>query len=221
MGGSVPKQYLPLYDRPVIYYSLKAFEDCDAVDDAVLVVASEKDREDCFSDIIKKYGIKKVSDIILGGNERYESVWRGLSFIRQKPPEYVMIHDGARCLIDEATIMRTLFDAKSYGAAVASVPVKDTIKRVDEDGFSEETIDRSALRQMQTPQTFKFSLIYEAYEKLMKETKPPAVTDDAMVFELMSGGKVYLSDGDYDNIKLTTPTDMYVAEAILKKRVKL
>ena len=99
------------------------------------------------------------------------------------------------------------------------MPVKDTIKRTDENGFSAETIDRNTLRQMQTPQTFLFQEIYEAYAELMKTEPRPKVTDDAEVLERMKGRKAYLSEGSYENLKLTTPEDLIVAEAILKKRL--
>ncbi len=221
MGGKVPKQFLPLYEKPALFWTLKAFEEslCDAV---VLVVSSDEAKEYCQEELLDKTGFNKIKAIVLGGAERYDSVWKGLQSISYEVSggtDYVLIHDGARCLVTPEIIHRTLSDAREYGSGIASVPVKDTIKRVDERGFAEETIDRSVLRQMQTPQTFRFREIYEAYQFLMKCDPIPRVTDDAEVFAISSDQRAYLSEGSYENLKLTTPEDLILAEAILRKRL--
>ncbi|MBQ7677162.1 MAG: 2-C-methyl-D-erythritol 4-phosphate cytidylyltransferase [Lachnospiraceae bacterium] len=140
-------------------------------------------------------------------------------------PELVAIHDGARCLVTPAIISRAFADAETYGAAVCAMPVKDTIKIADEGGFAKETPDRRTLFLMQTPQTFSFPLIHDAYEAFVRAKereenggKYAAVTDDAEVLEWMTGKQSFLSEGSYENIKITTPEDMLLAEAIIKSR---
>ena len=218
MGGDVPKQFLPLLERPVLYWTLAAFEK-SAVSAVVLVISDDEAEAFCRKEIVEKYGLSKVKAYVPGGAERYDSVRQGLRFIAEqwKTCEYVAIHDGARCLITPEIIDRTFADAKTYHAAVAAMPVKDTIK-TEEDGFTGKTIDRRLLRQMQTPQTFSFALIWDAYERLMESNPLPVVTDDAEVLEKMCGQRTFLSEGSYENLKITTPEDLLLAEAILKHR---
>ena len=221
MGSEKPKQFLDLCGEPVLYWTLEAFEK-SCVDAVVVVVSSEETADYVRNAIVVKNGFNKAGTIVLGGEERYDSVWKGLCAIEDIAfggAEHVLIHDGARCLVTPAIIERTISDTRQFGSGVASMPVKDTIKRTDENGFSAETIDRNTLRQMQTPQTFLFQEIYEAYAELMKTEPRPKVTDDAEVLERMKGRKAYLSEGSYENLKLTTPEDLIVAEAILKKRL--
>ena len=220
MNSGKPKQFLTLCDRPALYWTLKAFEESET--DAVVLVVSNMEAADyCEDEIIVKYGLNKVKAIITGGAERYDSVWQGLQCIGEEPvggADYVLIHDGARCLITPEIINRTLSDAMHHGSGVAAVPVKDTIKRADGECYGEETLDRSMLRQMQTPQTFDYPAIRAAYRKLMECDPMPQVTDDAEVLERMQNKKAYLSEGDYENFKLTTPGDLILAEAVLKNR---
>ncbi len=220
MGSDVPKQFLSLCGEPALYWTLRAFEE-SSVQQSILVVSSDEAEEFCRREIIGKHGFQKVRIYARGGAERYDSVWNGLmalSDVLDPDIGYVLIHDGARCLVTADLIERTLADAKRYGAAVASVPVKDTIKRVDAEGFSSETLERKTLRQMQTPQTFSFSLIKEAYRKMIEEEPQPDVTDDAEVLQRMLGKSSFLSEGSYENLKITTPEDLLLAEAILKSR---
>ncbi len=221
MGTEKPKQFLDLCGQPALYWTLLSFER-SSVDAVIVVVSSAETGEYVRNEIVVKNGFNKVKSIVPGGAERYDSVWKGLCVVTDETvggADYVLIHDGARCLVTPEIIERTISDAKRLGSGIASMPVKDTIKRTDENGFSAETIDRSTLRQMQTPQTFLFSEIYDAYAKLMKESPCPKVTDDAEVLERMNGKKAYLSKGSYENLKLTTPEDLIIAEAILKKRL--
>lgn len=227
MGTDTAKQFLLLCGKPVLYWTLKAFEESGA-DEVVLVVSDEEAERFCRSSILERYGIKKVRSICFGGAQRYDSVWRGLQCIKgwgERQADLVAIHDGARCLVTPLIIDRAFADAKSYGAAAAAMPVKDTIKIAGADGFAVETPDRRTLFLMQTPQTFSFPLIYDAYEafaraKKMEENggKYAAVTDDAEVLEWMAGRKSFLTGGSYENIKITTPEDLIIAEAILKSR---
>jgi 2-C-methyl-D-erythritol 4-phosphate cytidylyltransferase len=213
MQSHVQKQFLLLNDRPLITYALEAFEN-SPVDQIILVTGSDEIRY-CREEIAEKYGFSKVTKVIAGGRERYHSVYEGLK--AAKGAEYVLIHDGARPLLNQEIISRALEGAKEYGACVVGMPVKDTIKTAGADGFVASTPNRSTLWQVQTPQAFFYPWISQAYEKLFsREEYQQGVTDDAMVLEAMTSHKVKLIEGSYFNIKVTTPEDMAVAEALLK-----
>lgn len=212
MNSDIPKQYMKLLGEPVLYYSLKAFENSE-VDEIVLVVG-KGDIQLC-KELVKKYGFLKVCNIVEGGSERYYSVLNGLRAISDC--EYVFIHDGARPCVTEEVIARCMLDVKKYAACVAAVPVKDTIKIADSDGFAQSTPDRSCLWQIQTPQCFEYNLVKNAYETMAADDERGNITDDAMVVEKYSNRKVKLTMGSYENIKITTPEDIYVAEIFLNK----
>ena len=212
MGTKIQKQYLEINGKPVLYYSLRAFEESELIDEIVLVVGT-KQKEYCKSEIISKFGFEKVKTIVEGGEERYHSVANGLQEISEG---YVFIHDGARPFINEEILRRVYNEVIVHKACVVGMPVKDTIKMADERGFADATPDRNLLWQVQTPQVFEVSLIKEAYKKLMA-SDTINVTDDAMVVEQMLGGKVKLVVGSYENIKITTPEDLKIAECFLKK----
>lgn len=220
MGGDVPKQYLELCGHPLLYYAIDCFEK-SSVSEIVLVV-TPGDEDKVKHDIAEKYGFAKVSSIVAGGKERYNSSFNGIRSIADA--DIVLIHDAARALITVDVIERTIEDACEYGACVAAVPSKDTIKLSDADGFVESTIDRSRAWIIQTPQTFKMPLIKAAYEQAEKEAAEKGLsgffTDDAMVAERYSGQKVKITMGSYENIKVTTPDDLQVAEEILMNRGK-
>ena len=210
MGSAVPKQYMPLMGQPVLCYSLQAFENSPLVDEIILVAEKEAEEH------LVNFKFDKLRCRVEGGAERFWSVAYGLRACDQDTA-YVLIHDGARPLLDEGIIERTLAGAKQAGGAVAAMPVKDTIKRVNAEGFAIETPDRKALWQMQTPQTFSYPLIFSSYNKLVQQSPLPSVTDDAEVAELMSGHQSLMVEGSYRNIKLTTPEDLLIAEAFLKE----
>lgn len=219
MHSEIAKQFLMLCGQPVICHSLRAFEDSPA--DAVILVTGADEIAYCRKEIIDAYGFRKVAAVVAGGKERYHSVCAGLCALegRMEPDGIVMIHDGARPLVTVEIMERTIKDAGLYGASVAAVPVKDTIKVADRAGFAVQTPDRSTLWQMQTPQTFSYELVFGAYKKLMTdETLQRGITDDAMVVENLCGTKVKLTEGSYENIKVTTPEDMIIAEALLDRR---
>lgn len=218
MGSSVPKQYLPLLDRPVIYYSLKAFEDSPCIDE-ILLVAGADDLSYVKEEIVDKYGFTKVTAILAGGKERYFSVANALKNLEGKDG-YVMIHDGARPMLTEEIIGRLYEGVCTYEAVCAAVPVKDTIKIVDEEGFAVRTPDRKTVYAVQTPQVFSLPLITGAYGELLQNPdtyRNVTVTDDAMVVECVYGKKVKMLQGSYENIKITTPEDMEVAKVYLSK----
>ena len=215
MQSSIPKQYLSLCGRPVAAWSLEAFEHFDPVSNIILVT-SAGEIDYCREEIVKKYGISKVSRIVAGGAERYLSVACGLKALEGSGTDYVFIHDGARPLIDDALLSRVLACVRECGACVAGMPVKDTIKVVDGEGYAKTTPDRRTLWQVQTPQVFRYSLVREAYGRLM-EKGISSVTDDAMVVETMTDTRVRLVEGSYRNLKITTPEDLEAAEIFLKK----
>ena len=216
MNSQVHKQYLIIQDRPVLYYSLKEFED-SAVDEIVLVVGKGEE-EFCRREIVDKYGISKVKAIVEGGKERYHSVFEGLK--QTSDADYVLIHDGARPFVNQDIIRRCMQEVQKYQACVVGMPVKDTIKVAGADGFAQSTPDRSRLWQVQTPQAFSYPLVRGAYDRLMAdEALQKGITDDAMVVEHLTGTPVRLVEGSYENLKVTTPEDLVLAEALLKKRV--
>ena len=211
MGSSVHKQYLLLCGRPVIYYTLKAFEESPV--DEIVLVTGEGEEEYCRKEIVEKYKLHKVTKIVKGGKERYHSVFQGLSACEYT--DYVLIHDGARPFIEQKVIRRTMDEVREKRACIAAVPVKDTIKKVDENGKVEDTPPRKSLYTVQTPQAFSYSLIYDSYQKMIADGRED-VTDDAMVVEQETGTKILLVEGSYQNIKITTPEDLAIAEAFLR-----
>lgn len=213
MESSTKKQYMLIKDKPVIYYSLKTFQE-SFVDEIVLVVSSE-DMKYCREKIVDRYGFDKVRFLVEGGKERYHSVAAGLQCLKEC--NYVFIHDGARPMVTKEMLNRLLACVEAEGACVAGVPVKDTIKIADKNGFIEQTPDRKFVWMVQTPQVFEYSLIKNAYDLLLKREqefirKGISVTDDAMVVESLTGHKVKLVEGSYENMKITTPGDMKIAE---------
>ena len=215
MQSDVPKQYMELLGKPLLYYALKAFEDSDA--EQVVLVTAEGDEEYCRKELVERFGFTKVVAIVAGGAERYASVWNGLKCLKEQEPDYVLIHDGARPLVTAELINRMITETEQYEACVAGMPVKDTIQMTDESGTITLTPKRDSLWTAQTPQSFAFTLAYDAYEQLMQESEIN-VTDDAMVVGLYHDIPIQMVRGSYTNIKVTTPEDLVLAEAFLKKR---
>lgn len=217
MGSKVQKQYMLLDGKPILYYSLKAFQESRA-EEVVLVVGSGEE-EYCQKEIVEKYSFTKVKKIVAGGKERYHSVYKGLEAMDHI--DYVLIHDGARPFLDKEIIERSIKGISDYRACVAGMPVKDTIKLADEEENIASTPDRSKVWQIQTPQSFFYTDIKKAYDCLMEAEKAEEgripVTDDAMVIETFLDIKVHLIQGSYENIKITTPEDLIIAEAFLMR----
>ena len=210
MESNVSKQFICINDKPIIYYTLKRFIDCKLIDKVVLVLPKDE-IEYCKSEILEKYSLN-VDCIVEGGSERQDSVYNGLKAVENT--DVVLIHDGARPFVSEKIIEEGINNAKKYGAAAPGVMPKDTIKVKDNSSFSIDTPDRSTLVAVQTPQVFNYDLILECHEKVKNEGK--IVTDDTMVAE-MYGNKVYLYNGEYTNIKVTTPEDLVIAEYLSKE----
>lgn len=207
MHSAVQKQFLMLGGKPVIFYSLEQFEQCPFINEIVLVTG-EEEIDYCRKEIVEKFDFQKVKKIVAGGAERFLSVYNGL---KACTCDFVYIHDGARPFVDQAILERTREDVKRYGACVAGMPVKDTIKISDGDGYADVTPPRSRVWMVQTPQVFVYSCIKDAYDKLIADGRMD-VTDDAMVLECMTGQKTKLTLGSYENIKITTPEDLEIAE---------
>ncbi len=220
MRSDMAKQFMDIGGKPLIYYSLETFEKSDV--ERIILVVPEESINFAGTELVDKYGFSKVKDIIAGGEERYDSVYAGLNALEKSgfPADgIVLVHDGARPLVSEEIIDRTIEGALEYGAAVAAVPVKDTIRESDGNGFAVSDLDRSRLWQTQTPQTFRFDILKEAYDKMFSFPQyKQGVTDDAMVAEAMLGTKVKIVDGSYTNIKVTTPEDIAITEAYLAHR---
>ena len=210
MESAVQKQYLMLGNSPVIYYSLKCFHDSE-VDDIVLVVGQDEIAY-CEKEIVKAYNFSKVSKIIAGGSERYESVYNAIMALEET--EYVLIHDGARPFVTKEMITQSIQGVKNHGACTVAVPVKDTIKEESNNGFGEKTLDRKKLWNVQTPQSFQVELLRKAYLQMMSSGDTD-ITDDTMIVERYMGHSVKVLMGDYQNIKITTPEDMKIAEIFL------
>lgn len=215
MQSVLPKQYLELDGKPVLYYSLKAFEE-STVDEIILVTAKEEITY-CQKEIVDKYHLHKIKKITAGGMERYHSVYHGLCSLENV--DYVLIHDGARPFIKKEEIEKLLEMTKTYPACIAGVPVKDTIKLVDNDNCVIDTPNRKQLWQVQTPQVFQYSLVRTAYDKLM-EQEVTDVTDDAMVVERFGDSRVKLVEMSWNNIKITTPEDIIFAKALIRQGKK-
>ena len=213
MGTKIAKQYLEIDGKPLLYYTLLAFERSLRIDKIILTVGSEEQISYCQETILRPYGFQKVASVITGGKERYDSVYAGLCECRDC--EYVLIHDGARPFVTEEILKRGLQKVKETGACVIGMPSKDTVKLSDEEGYVKETPNRKCVWTIQTPQIFSYSLIREAHDSI-RQKDMSKITDDAMVVEQETGAKVALAEGSYQNIKITTPEDLDIAEAFLK-----
>ena len=209
MGTKVHKQYLELKGKPVLFYSLNTFEKNDIIDNVILVTGRDE-IDYCRKDIVERYGFKKVTNIVAGGKERYESVYNALNTVSDDMDGYIFIHDGARPFVTDEMILRCYESTQEYNACVVGMPVKDTIKIVDEALYAKLTPERKFLWQVQTPQVFGKRLVCEAYDKMM-ESGDKDVTDDAMVVERYMDHPVKMVEGSYKNIKITTPEDLQIA----------
>lgn len=209
MKSDVPKQFMRYKGRPLAASSLAAFQDSPEIDEIILVT-SEAYISYCRTEIVEKYGFSKVTHIVPGGKERYDSVWQAL--LACEGTDYVMIHDSARPFVTGEIIARAAENVKKYGTAVAGVPSKDTIKIANAEGFVETTPDRRHCWCIQTPQAFAYPLIRRANEELRDSGRMDGITDDAMIVERSGLAPVRLFMGSYENIKITTPDDLKMLE---------
>lgn len=213
MGADRNKQYLEIGGKPILAHTLEVFDRCDAVSEVYLIVPEDDCAYAC--EIVDSMRFMKPIKVIPGGRERQDSVRNGLNAIYKC--DIVMVHDGVRPFVTEEILNRSIEDTVRCGATVVAVPAKDTIKSVDENMDVVETLERRKLWQIQTPQTFRFEIIKEAFHKAYHDGYYG--TDDASLVERI-GHKVHIVEGSYQNIKITTPEDMVLGEAILKNRIK-
>lgn len=213
MNSKIQKQFMLLQNKPVLYYSLQCFQESEV--DQIILVTGETEIEYCQKEIVEKYGFSKVKSIVPGGKERYDSVEQGLNCIEDG---IVLIHDGARPFVTQDMIRQSIVTAREAGACTIGVPVKDTIKVVDENQYGIATPDRKTLWQIQTPQTFQVSLIKKAYH-CMRQSEMGNITDDTMLVEEFCGVRTKMIEGSYQNLKITTPEDLVLAEALLDKGI--
>ena len=222
MGMDMPKQYLAVGGKPLIYFALKAFQD-SAMDEIVLV-CGRGETDFCRTRIVEQYELTKVKQIVEGGAERYHSVWEGLKAAGEC--DYIYVHDGARPFLEQETICRLMASVKQEKACVAAVPVKDTIKVTDADGVVVDTPPRDRLWTVQTPQCFAYQLIYSSYQKMIDTEREwmaagLRITDDAMAVEYFSDAVVRVVMGSYRNRKITTPDDLLLLQQMEKETSEL
>ena len=210
MGSAISKQFIDIKGKPIIYYTLKKFSENKKIDN-IIVVLPEDEVKYFKENILKKYELR-INKIVIGGKERQDSVYNALKSLKNSSTDIVLIHDGARPFISERIINEGIKFAEIYGAAAPGVMPKDTIKVKNEKNFSVDTPNRANLVWIQTPQVFKFDEILECHEKIRYNGE--MVTDDTMVVEKY-GYSVYLYDGEYTNIKVTTPEDLILAERLI------
>ena len=213
MKSKEAKQFIEINGYPLLYYSLKVF-DASIVDEIILVTGAN-DIDYVRENIVEKYGFNKVRRIVAGGKERFNSVSRGLKACDRRN-KIIMIHDAARPCVTNSMIISSITAARRYKACTVGMPVKDTIKIVDEEGFGIETPDRKTLYQIQTPQTFARDVIMEAYDRL-RQSGDSDITDDTMIVERYLDVKSKIIEGSYENIKVTTPEDIELAEMLLSR----
>ena len=214
MGLDMPKQYAEVNGYPLLYYSLKAFQDCGFIDGIILVTRNE-DTDYCRVEIAERYGFTKVKHIVAGGAERYASVYSGLKALNGDG--YVFVHDGARPCINPGILQKLYDDVRCHDASVAAVLSKDTVKVSDSEGFVADTPDRGRVWIVQTPQVFNASELKAAYDAMMRDADSAAVTDDASVMERYGERKVHLCEASYTNIKVTTKEDLLTVANFLQK----
>ncbi|MGI5892971.1 MAG: 2-C-methyl-D-erythritol 2,4-cyclodiphosphate synthase [Candidatus Merdivicinus sp.] len=212
MGG-VDKQMLSLRGKTVLQRSIEAFLEIPEISEIFVVTSPERAGE--YSNFVGTFASERVQVIGCGGSTRQQSVFAGMNAVSENA-KYVAIHDGARPLVTPHLIRKVFADACQYGAAIPAVPVKDTIKVSGPGGMVLQTVERSTLRQVQTPQVFDRSAYLAAMEEAIR--KQLDFTDDAQLFEL-TGRQVHLTEGEEENLKITTPADLPAAEAILSRRI--
>lgn len=213
MKADINKQYIMLKGKPVLFYSLYTLEMMDIVDE-VVIVAHPEETEYCYQEVVKKYGLKKVKKIIPGGRERQDSVELGLKALHNDT-EMVAVHDGARPLFVPYMLEELYKEARIWGGAVPGIRLKDTVKRVDEEGFVIHTLRREELIAVQTPQVFRYRELAYAYKRAREEGFYG--TDDASLYERYIGRVKFIA-GDERNIKITTPEDMIIAERLMEEK---
>ncbi|HZH93571.1 MAG TPA: 2-C-methyl-D-erythritol 4-phosphate cytidylyltransferase [Tissierellaceae bacterium] len=213
MGSKINKQFIVIDNKPILAHTIEKFEACKYVDE-IIVVSKEQEVEYCRKEIVRKYGYRKVTNIIKGGKERQDSIYNGIMALNERT-DIVLTHDGARPFVRMESIVNGIKGALDYGSCVIGVPLKDTIKVIEEDNQVHHTPNRALLWAAQTPQCFQIDLLKEGYEYAISEGI--LGTDDSSLVE-KKGYPVKMIMGNYDNIKITTPEDLVVAQSIAKDK---
>ncbi|MGM0395745.1 MAG: 2-C-methyl-D-erythritol 4-phosphate cytidylyltransferase [Bacillota bacterium] len=213
MGSKINKQFIVIDNKPILAHTIEKFESCKYVDE-IVVVSKEQEVDYCRKEIVRKYGYRKVTNIIKGGKERQDSIYNGIMALNERT-DIVLTHDGARPFVRMESIVNGIKGALEHGACVVGVPLKDTIKVIEEDNLVHHTPNRALLWAAQTPQCFRIKLLKEGYEYAIAEGI--LGTDDSSLVE-KKGYPVKMILGTYDNIKITTPEDLVVAESIAKDK---
>ena len=211
MASERPKQFLQLAGTPIIFHTLKPFELCDNVHEVIVVLPAEESAE--FLAAAGKRGLRKLARVVPGGATRADSVKRGLQAIRAATAEIVAVHDGVRPFVSVEEIENTIDAARRDGAAILAAPATDTIKLIEGETIV-KTLDRGKLRRALTPQCFRYELLSRAYEQV--DVSDPSLTDDSLLVERL-GHSVTIVEGSARNIKITTPQDLLLAEALLQE----
>jgi 2-C-methyl-D-erythritol 4-phosphate cytidylyltransferase len=210
MGVTVPKQFLKLNGKPILYYTLKTLQDCGIISELILVVP-EKEYDNACADWLGKPEI--VKKVVIGGEKRQDSVYNGFCEVSPQT-EIVLVHDGVRPFLSRRMIQESVDVAREYGAAVTAIPLYDTIKRVDTSGLVSQTVDREGLWRVQTPQVFRYELLKDAFKKANFEKFYG--TDEGTLIEHL-GKPVKVVEGSEQNIKITRPEDLRLSEIFISK----
>ncbi len=209
LGGSTRKQFLLLRGKPIIVHTLQQFEHCPDVDEVAVAVPASAIVD--MESHVSRYRLHKVSKVIVGGVQRQDSVSMVLRTLRARPSDIIVVHDGVRPFIDPKRISQTIEACREYGAAVQAVQPKDTMRRSRGGGFFDETLDRAALWLVQTPQTFRASILQKAFRQAAKDRFYS--TDESALVE-RTGVRIRIVEGSYDNVKITTKEDLDLAVLI-------
>ncbi len=218
MQQDTPKTYLRLAGKPILIHTLEIFEKVPEVQE-VLVVVHPEDLEFCQEEVIDPYPLKKVLRLVPGGKERQDSVYHALKVLKKEAEglDIILVHDGVRPLVDPSLVGKVVVAARRHGGAILGIPCQDTLKRVNSKGVVVDTVDRQELWQVQTPQAFQAALLWRAYQEAME--RGFYATDEAALVEAL-GETVVVVTGTCLNLKITTPDDLKMAEAILSFQQK-
>jgi 2-C-methyl-D-erythritol 4-phosphate cytidylyltransferase len=211
-GGQIPKQFIEIAGAPIIVHTLRRFDECEEI--GAMVVALRREEIERFESALRSHKIQKPVRLAQGGAERSDSILNALAAAKEFQPEIVAVHDAVRPLVTAERISAVVAKAREIGAAILALPATDTIKEV-EDGLIRRTLDRRHIWRAQTPQAFRYDLLMRANEEARAESLPPAMaTDDSFLVERL-GAPVAIVEGIANNIKITTPEDLILAEKLL------
>ncbi len=213
MGATIAKQFLPLKGKPILVYTLERFQQCAEVNE--IIIATQKSSMEQIEELLSEFQITKAVTPIPGGERRQDSIANALNYIHEQS-EIICVHDAVRPFIHLREITQTIETAKYFGASIVAVRAKDTIKKASTDGRVEHTLQRSSLWMVQTPQTFQRKILVDAYANA--ERNQLTATDDSYLVEKI-GISPIIVEGSYDNIKITTPDDLLLAELLLQRFV--